>query len=211
MNIGKNIKEIRKAKNIKSKDLAKKLNIAPSTLSSYENNKNNVSIEMLKKIAQVLNVPTDLITNGIHKELKKYYTFKDIVKNNESIQNYYSELHHLQDIQYAEKVEIKENMMIEMIKYIAQLQYEHRFNDLDLLFNITKSLIQKEILQIRNSQFTNKTKNTKSYDYNNFLTTIENTINPPYKINIKEVEHPTKEEQAKLKKLLPEFKKYFEI
>lgn len=65
MSIGESIRKIRKAKNIKSKDLAKKLNIAPSTLSSYENNKNLVSLAMLDKIAQVLNVPIESIINNV--------------------------------------------------------------------------------------------------------------------------------------------------
>ena len=65
MSIGESIRKIRKAKNIKSKDLAKKLNIAPSTLSSYENNQNNVSISILDRIAKALNVPMEFIINGV--------------------------------------------------------------------------------------------------------------------------------------------------
>jgi len=54
--IGDRIKEIRISKGIKQKDLAKKLNMPISTLANYETNRRPVSLEILNKIADALEV-----------------------------------------------------------------------------------------------------------------------------------------------------------
>jgi len=57
MNIGNNIKELRKAKGYKQKDLAEKIQIATNSLSRYETGEREPSIETLEKIADALEVP----------------------------------------------------------------------------------------------------------------------------------------------------------
>lgn len=54
--VGSNIKMIRKDKKMSQKDMAKILNIPCSTYSNYENNNREPSAELLKKIAEVLDV-----------------------------------------------------------------------------------------------------------------------------------------------------------
>jgi|GEM_PF-1693757 len=54
--IGDRIKDIRITKGIKQKDFAKKLSIPTSTLANYETNRRPVSIEVLNKIADALEV-----------------------------------------------------------------------------------------------------------------------------------------------------------
>lgn len=53
------LKEVRKSRNIKAVDLAKKLGITKTTLSGWENNKRLFSVENLIKIADILNASTD--------------------------------------------------------------------------------------------------------------------------------------------------------
>ena len=53
------IKEIRERKHIKQKELAKTLNILPTTLYKYEKGTNNPSCDMLIKIANALDVSVD--------------------------------------------------------------------------------------------------------------------------------------------------------
>ena len=54
--IGTKIKEVRKKKGIKQKEIAKKLDIPVSTYANYENNHREPSTEMLDAIADVLGV-----------------------------------------------------------------------------------------------------------------------------------------------------------
>lgn len=54
--IGEKIRELRKSKGLKLKDLAKSLNISEQALSQYERNIRNINLEMLKKIAIALDV-----------------------------------------------------------------------------------------------------------------------------------------------------------
>jgi transcriptional regulator with XRE-family HTH domain len=54
--IGTKIKEVRKKKGIKQKEMAKKLDIPVSTYANYENNHREPSTEMLDAIADVLGV-----------------------------------------------------------------------------------------------------------------------------------------------------------
>lgn len=67
--VGSNIKRIRKNKKLSQKDMAKILNIPCSTYSNYENNNREPNAELLKKIAQVLDVGvSDLLSVNIPKE-----------------------------------------------------------------------------------------------------------------------------------------------
>jgi len=69
--IGTKIKEVRKKKGIKQKDMAKKLNIPVSTYANYENNHREPSTEMLDAIADVLGVSVfELIRKGKYFDMK---------------------------------------------------------------------------------------------------------------------------------------------
>ena len=64
MNLGENIKNLRIKKGLTRQDLAKELNVSDSTISRYENNKREPNIEMLNKIAEILNVTTYQLMTG---------------------------------------------------------------------------------------------------------------------------------------------------
>jgi transcriptional regulator with XRE-family HTH domain len=57
MKIGTVIKDLRKSKRIKQKELAAKLGISNAYLSSIENNKKEPSMDLTKEIATQLGVP----------------------------------------------------------------------------------------------------------------------------------------------------------
>lgn len=61
--VGNNIKKIRKNQNISQKDMAKKLNMPSSTYSNYENNNREPNAATLKKIANILNVSINDLLN----------------------------------------------------------------------------------------------------------------------------------------------------
>lgn len=61
MNVGTNIANFSKEKNLTQEELASKINVSPKTLSSYENNRNLPSIETLLLLSQELDVTIDEI------------------------------------------------------------------------------------------------------------------------------------------------------
>lgn len=62
MNIGDNIRKYRTEKQISQEKLAVELGISSRTLQSYEANKTEPSYSLLKRIANILDIPTDLLT-----------------------------------------------------------------------------------------------------------------------------------------------------
>lgn len=69
LEIGDRIKEIRIQKGIKQKDFAKILDMPVSTLANYETNRRPVSLEVLNKIADALEVPLYELLGMDHQEV----------------------------------------------------------------------------------------------------------------------------------------------
>ena len=61
MAFGNRVKEILDEKDLSQKELAAQLNIAPTTLSGYINNKRQPDFELVKAIAAFLEVSTDYL------------------------------------------------------------------------------------------------------------------------------------------------------
>ncbi|MGJ4063502.1 helix-turn-helix domain-containing protein [Limosilactobacillus mucosae] len=59
MSIAERIKEYRKQRHYTQKELATLINVKPTTVSGWELGRNTPSIEMLKKLADILNVSFD--------------------------------------------------------------------------------------------------------------------------------------------------------
>lgn len=70
-NFGDNLTRIRTQKGISQKSLADMLEMHATHLSRYERNVTAPSIEVLKKISEVLEVPTDLLIYGTDEEKTK--------------------------------------------------------------------------------------------------------------------------------------------
>ena len=83
MNVGKNIAKFRKEKNLTQEELAKKINVSPKTISSYENNHNLPNIEILISLSQELDVSINDIL-GVNeensKEIKNKYENKNFLQ-----------------------------------------------------------------------------------------------------------------------------------
>lgn len=56
MNVGENIKKIRKEKGITQKELGEKLGISQAAIGQFENSASNLKIDTIKKIADALDV-----------------------------------------------------------------------------------------------------------------------------------------------------------
>lgn len=59
MQFGDKLRELLEEREISQKDFAATLNIAPTTLNGYINNKRQPDLELVKRIAFILNVTTD--------------------------------------------------------------------------------------------------------------------------------------------------------
>ena len=84
MNVGENIRKIRKDKNISRKELANRIGYSVYAIEKYEQGQRNPSINALIDISKALNVTyTDLIEGKEHKGLKVTVklTETDIVEN----------------------------------------------------------------------------------------------------------------------------------
>mgnify|MGYP002713868581 FL=1 len=62
MNIGENIKKVRKEQNATQEEFAKKLGISRSYLSDIENNRKNISTNTLRNISEKLNVSINYLS-----------------------------------------------------------------------------------------------------------------------------------------------------
>lgn len=88
---GKNLKFYRKKKQLTIADLANKLNIGKSTISSWENGKHSPDIEMINTIADILNVSVDtLLGRNKNKNIR-------IINGSNSIDTTTDYLYHILD------------------------------------------------------------------------------------------------------------------
>jgi transcriptional regulator with XRE-family HTH domain len=68
---GENLKRIRSDKNLSQGDLAKLINMHSTHISRYERNLTSPTIEVVKKIAEVLEVSADLLVFGTNDDKAK--------------------------------------------------------------------------------------------------------------------------------------------
>ena len=84
MELGLRIKEIRESKGISQRELARRLKLKQSSVSNYESGNREPSLEILVKIANILEVSTDYLLTGKEKEIrlskKEYQFFMELFK-----------------------------------------------------------------------------------------------------------------------------------
>ncbi len=69
-NFNENLKSIRREKGLSQSELAKKLNLADTSISAYELSKNEPTIETLKNMSKLFNISIDeLVGNDFEKKL----------------------------------------------------------------------------------------------------------------------------------------------
>lgn len=76
--IGERLQELRKDRRLSQKELAKKLNLSPYTISSYERNCSDPNDEDKIKIAKLLNVSLDYLL-GLTNQCSSYYHDEDVI------------------------------------------------------------------------------------------------------------------------------------
>ncbi|WP_369833173.1 helix-turn-helix domain-containing protein [Companilactobacillus pabuli] len=89
--IGQRIQEARKAKGLSQDELADKLGSKRTTIGNYERGERSIDTDMIKKIADVLGIPSSLLIDGIPDGYTDRYSIKDLI-NGDS--NYWSQYYH---------------------------------------------------------------------------------------------------------------------
>lgn len=200
--IGQNIKRARVAKKVMSKELANKMGVVASTLTGYEKGTNNISIENIKKISEILDVPVELLINGVDDRFKNDYSFEDLVQNHDLYSEYLSRLNSENEIKEIESTENKIDIFNEMINFIEEMALSHNDEKFDILYKTVQLLIKEEILKQRQE---NNKKNV-------FLNYIEDRLNPKYPITLNGIKLGLSEKEKKqLKNILPSLKSIFDI
>lgn len=97
------LSKLRKNQKFAAKDIAKKLNIAPQTLSGYENGSHEPPIEILSKLANLYGVSLDYLIkgedNGITITVEEYQTLMKIKNVLSNLENRYENLNKSINIQ----------------------------------------------------------------------------------------------------------------
>ena len=200
--IGQNIKRARVAKKVMSKELANKMGVVASTLTGYEKGTNNISIENIKKISEILDVPVELLINGVDDRFKNDYSFEDLVQNHDLYSEYLRRLNSENEIKEIESTENKIDIFNEMINFIEEMALSHNDEKFDILYKTVQLLIKEEILKQR--QENNK--------QNVFLNYIEDRLNPKYPITLNGIKLGlSAKEKKQLKNILPSLKSIFDI
>lgn len=78
MTLANRIKHARSIKNYTQKDLARLINVKPTTVSGWELGRNEPSIDTLKNIANKLDVSFDYLAGVTDKEGKRELTWADL-------------------------------------------------------------------------------------------------------------------------------------
>lgn len=83
--IGERIGYIRRIRNMKQEDLAKKLGVKRNTLSQYEQDKRTVPLDIIIKISELLKVPTDYLLG--RNEIEEYNADNQLIGNTIGLSN----------------------------------------------------------------------------------------------------------------------------
>lgn len=135
--LGDNIKELMKSKKISSKELAEIVNVSPTHISYVINNKRYPSVELLEKIANILDVSVDeLFKEDKEDEKKKHHK----LKNNDSV---------YKDNKLSEQVEFIESLKLDTpeqaLKFILAQPALMDFGGYDL-----NEMSEEEIMDLAN-------------------------------------------------------------
>lgn len=113
MNIGENIRKIRKEKKMSSKYIADYIGCSQQAILQYERGERNPSIDILNKIALALDVPTFMLTENISSELLNIF-IKDMhyLEKNSALNTAMklTSKHNIKSEKY-EKIEILEELL----------------------------------------------------------------------------------------------------
>ena len=227
MNIGERILNLRKSKNLTQQDLAKKIFVTDKTISSWESNRTEPSLEMILKLSEVFECAVtyliygDILRNDIETEIKiklteeEYKKLDLFMKKNakyltESKQKdtYYQPIHRnfIKETPIKEWLRIGERGNKKILNYknwydVYCDEYEVEFDNLENLKKIF------DVLNFEKIAIVDKVRNTYMY-LNKYEVALDIVKNLGYyvEIEVKNYNKPIIEEYEALLKLTKDLK-----
>lgn len=196
--IGKRIKTARKIRGLSQEKLSKEVGINHQTLRNYEN-EDNSKLNILKELSDSLDVPLDLLVNGIDDRFKDKYSFEDLIKNKNLYNEYLDNLRWQEAKNNVESFNKKVLIFNEMIDFIEMESEMHGSDTFDIIFQTASHFVKEIILKSKNDN-----KNDSKFQ-NAFLDRIN------VKLKTKNFKTLSNEDEEKLKSILPELEKMFDI
>lgn len=137
LKVGNQIKEARIKIGLTQKEVSEKLNMPKSTYANYENNHREPSLDIVQRIAEVLDIPVDelFMTSNTKKMLrslsddqeKRFNELEELIAENEKQNLDSKERHHLITYYYDALNRTGRDAMIEILSYLNSL------NDIGIL------------------------------------------------------------------------------
>lgn len=136
MNIGNEIKKLRKEKGFTQSELAEKCNLSKNAIWNYENNKRNPTVNTLNKIGEALGIDLG-------------YLIAKPLKMDEETAEKLHELGYASEIMKNIKVD-KETQLIEFNRFLAaaNLPFDIPFSELEILYENVINFLTYEFYKL---------------------------------------------------------------
>ncbi|MDK1740075.1 helix-turn-helix domain-containing protein [Dellaglioa algida] len=145
--IGQRIAKIRKLKNMRQAELAKKIELKPSALGNYERGDRSIPATIIENIASGLEVPAWLITRGIPKDMPEKYSYDFFINaSTDDLQKFYM----FQTQQLTNDIHDKSEKNRKLIEaYVTYIFDDNLLESQSELFKVVQLLIDKTIIRER--------------------------------------------------------------
>ena len=124
---GQRLRRARKSKDITLQELADKLNTNKSTLSRYENNKREPKLDLIKDLADYLNVSVDYLL-GRSNVKRSENEIKQALENNPDLIQFWEQLSERNDLQllFKQTQNLSPKAIRKVVEFMQMIENEHR-------------------------------------------------------------------------------------
>ena len=123
---GQRLRRARKSKDITLQELADKLNTNKSTLSRYENNKREPKLDLIKDLADYLNVSVDYLL-GRSNVKRSENEIKQALENNPDLIQFWEQLSERNDLQllFKQTQNLSPEAIRKVVEFMQMIENEH--------------------------------------------------------------------------------------
>lgn len=125
--LSRRLKKLRKEKQISQKDLAKKLNLSPSTIAMYETEKRKPDSETLEKMSNYFDVSIDYLL-GLTNERSSADKIKKAISADPELQDAWNQISQREDLQllFKQTKDMDESSIRQVIRIIKAIEEEEQ-------------------------------------------------------------------------------------
>lgn len=123
--LSRRLKKLRKEKQINQKDLAKKLNLSPSTIAMYETKKRKPDSEILERMSNYFDVSIDYLL-GLTNERSSADKIKKTISDDPELQDTWEQISKREDLQllFKQTKDMDETSIRQVIRIIKAIEQE---------------------------------------------------------------------------------------